>query len=60
MSSLLLDQILATASPFDDAFDGEWLPCGPTLELLPIWTNCERRIDLEARCMGWGSDTAHL
>jgi hypothetical protein len=44
---------------FDDAFDGEWLPCGPTLEPLPIWTHCGRRIDLEARCMGWGSDTAH-
>lgn len=53
MSSLLLDQILATASPFDDVFDGEWLPCGPTLEPLPIWTHCGRRIDLEARCMGW-------
>ena len=53
MSSLLLDQILATASPFDDVFDGEWLPCGPTLERLPIWTHCGLRIDLEARCMGW-------
>lgn len=53
MSSLLLDQILATASPFDDVFDGEWLPCGPTLERLPIWTHCGSRIDLEARFMGW-------
>jgi hypothetical protein len=53
MSSLLLDQILATSSPFDDVFDGEWLPCGPTLEPLPIWTHCGHRIDLEARCIGW-------
>lgn len=53
VSSLLLDQILATASPFDDVFDGEWLPSGPTLERLPIWTHCGRRIDLEACCMGW-------
>ena len=53
MTTPLLDQILATASPFDDAFDAELLPCGATLEPLPIWTHCGRRIDLEARCIGW-------
>jgi hypothetical protein len=40
MSAALLDQLLASPSPFDDVFDGELLPCG-------------RRIDLEARCIGW-------
>lgn len=53
MTASLLDQILAAASPFDDAFDGELLPCGPSLEPLSIWTHCGRRIDLEARCIGW-------
>jgi|1048.fasta_scaffold55804_3 hypothetical protein len=40
MSAALLDQLLASPSPFIDVFDGELLPCGPT-------------IDLEARCIGW-------
>ena len=53
MSGLSLDQILATASPFDDVFDGEWLSCGSTLEPFPIWTHCGRRVDLVARCRGW-------
>ncbi len=53
MSAALLDQLLASPSPFDDAFDGELLPCGPSIEPLPIWTHCGRRIDLEARCFGW-------
>jgi hypothetical protein len=53
MSAALLDQLLASPSPFDDVFDGELLPCGPTIEPLPIWTHCGRRIDLEARCIGW-------
>ena len=43
MTTTLLDQILAIASPFDDAFDAELLPCGPTIEPLPIWTHCGRR-----------------
>ncbi len=50
MSAALLDQLLASPSPFDDVFDGELLPCGPTIEPLPI---CGLRIDLEARCFGW-------
>ena len=53
MSATLLDQLLASPSPFDDVFDGELLPCGPTIEPMPIWTHCGRRIDLEARCFGW-------
>jgi hypothetical protein len=53
MSAALLDQLLASPSPFDDVFDSELLPCGPTIEPLPIWTHCGRRIDLEARCFGW-------
>ena len=53
MASPLLDQILATASPFDDAFEADWLPLGPTLEPLAIWSHCGHRIDLEARCLGW-------
>jgi hypothetical protein len=40
MSAALLDQLLASPSPFIDVFDGELLPCGPT-------------IDLEARCISW-------
>lgn len=53
MSAALLDQLLASPGPFDDVFDGELLPCGPSIEPLAIWTHCGRRIDLEARCIGW-------
>ena len=48
MSATLLDQLLASPGPFDDVFDGELLPCGPSIEPLAIWTHCGRRIDLEA------------
>lgn len=53
MTAALLDQLLASPSPFDDVFDSELLPYGPTIEPMPIWTHCGRRIDLEARCLGW-------
>lgn len=53
MTAALLDQLLSSPTPFDDIFDNELLPCGPTIEPMPIWTNCGRRIDLEARCFGW-------
>ena len=48
-----LETILTTASPFDDQFDSEALMQDIRIEPLPIWTHCGRRIDLEARCMGW-------
>lgn len=48
-----LDVLLATASPFDDAFDPEILDCGEVVEALPVWTHCGRRLDLQARCFGW-------
>ena len=47
-----LEAILATASPFDDAFDSDLFSYGEQLEPLPIWTNCGRRIDLLARSIG--------
>ncbi|WP_143592874.1 hypothetical protein [Synechococcus sp. 8F6] len=53
MDSNLIDQILAVDSPFDDAFDGDVFGCGPTLQPLPIWTHCGRRIDLLACNLGW-------
>jgi hypothetical protein len=52
-ASSSLDAILATASPFDDAFDPEILDCGEVVESLPVWTHCGRRQDLLARCRGW-------
>lgn len=44
MSATCLDAILATATPFDDLLDSE---------ALPIWTQCGRRLDLQARSLGW-------
>ena len=53
----LLEQILAISSPFDEAetslFDPDLFHCGPTIEPLPIWTGCGRRVELELRCLGW-------
>ena len=48
-----LEAILATASPFDDAFDSELFADAERLEPLPIWTDCGRRVDLLARSIGW-------
>ena len=48
-----LETILATASPFDDQFDSEALMQDIRIEPLPIWTQCGRRIDLQARLLGW-------
>jgi hypothetical protein len=53
MSTTCLDHILATATPFDDVFDSEALRHDVRVEPLPIWTNCGRRLDLQARALGW-------
>jgi len=53
MSATCLDAILATATPFDDNFDGETLRQDIRVEPLPIWTQCGRRFDLQARSLGW-------
>jgi hypothetical protein len=53
MSATCLDAILATATPFDDNFDGEILWQDNRLEPLPIWTQCGRCLDLQARSLGW-------
>ena len=53
MSTTCLDNILATASPFDDLFDSEALRQDIRVEPLPIWTQCGRRLDLQARSLGW-------
>ena len=53
MSTSYLEAILATATPFDDLFDGEALMQGIRVEPLPIWTHCGRRLDLQARTIGW-------
>ena len=46
MTATCLDDILATASPFDDLFDSEALRQDIRIEPLPIWTQCGRRLDL--------------
>ena len=53
MSTGYLDQILATATPFDDVFDSEMLQHDVRVEPLPIWTHCGRRLDLQAYALGW-------
>ena len=53
MSATCLDAILATATPFDDLFDSEALRQDILIEALPIWTQCGRRLDLQARSLGW-------
>ena len=53
MSAIYIDDILATATPFDDNFDGEILWQDNRLEPLPIWTQCGRCLDLQARSLGW-------
>lgn len=53
MTATCLDDILATASPFDDLFDSEALRQYIRVEALPIWTQCVRRFDLQARSIGW-------
>lgn len=53
MSAICIDDILATATPFDDNFDGETLRQDIRVEPLPIWTQCGRRFDLQARSLGW-------
>jgi len=51
--STYLDDLLATATPFDDVFDSETLRRDIRVEPLPIWTQCGRRFDLQARSLGW-------
>jgi len=51
--STYLDDLLATATPFDDVFDSETLRRDIRVETLPIWTQCGRRLDLQARSLGW-------
>lgn len=53
MSTTCLDHILATATPFADVFDSEVLGHDVRVEPLPIWTYCGRRLDLQARALGW-------
>lgn len=53
MSTTCLDAILATATPFDDLFDSEALRQDIRVEALPIWTQCGRRLHLQARSLGW-------
>ena len=53
MSATCLDAILAMATPFDDNFDSETQGDDIRVEPLPIWTLCGRRLDLQARSLGW-------
>jgi hypothetical protein len=53
MNAIRIDDILATATPFDDNFDGETLRQDIRVEPLPIWTQCGRCLDLQARSLGW-------
>lgn len=53
MRATCLDHILATATPFDDVFDSEVLRHNVRVVPLPIWTYCGRRLDLQARALGW-------
>lgn len=53
MSTNCLENIPATTTPFDDVFDSEALLYDVRVEPLPIWTYCGRRLDLQARALGW-------
>lgn len=53
MAHSSIEEMLATATPFDDVFDRELLLCGELVEPLPIRTQCGRRINLQARLVGW-------
>lgn len=48
-----LDAVLAAASPFDDVFADDLLLHGDVVSPFPVWTQCGRRIDLQARMHGW-------
>lgn len=46
-------EVLAVPSPFDDVFADDLLEQGAVVSSFPVWTHCGRRIDLQARMLGW-------
>lgn len=48
-----LDDVLATPTPFDDVFSDDLFDQGEVVRPFPVWTQCGRRIDLQARMIGW-------
>ena len=53
MHSHYLEVVLAAPSPFDDVFADDLLDQGDVVRSFLVWTQCGRRIDLQARMNGW-------
>jgi hypothetical protein len=53
MNSHAIEEVFAAPSPFDDVFADDLFEQGEVVDSFPIWTHCGRRIDLQARMLGW-------